>query len=152
MKKLFTLCCLLFAIYFLQAQPTINLQSFITGLTRPVMVTHAKDARLFVVQRNGVVLVYDTAGTKLDTFMNIRNLITTSSSAGEERGLLSIAFSPDYKTNGYFFVYYNDVNGQVTISRWSVSANPNKADMSSEKYSNQNIPSILQSQWWMSAF
>jgi glucose/arabinose dehydrogenase len=96
------------------------------------MVTHAKDARLFVVQRNGVILIYDTAGVKIDTFMNIRNLITTSSGAGEERGLLSIAFSPNYASNGYFFVYYNDINGQVTISRWSVSSNPNKADMSSE--------------------
>ena len=132
MKKIITLSCLLFVIYCLQAQPTINLQPLITGLTRPVMVTHAKDARLFVVQRNGVVLVYDTAGTKIDTFMNIRNKITTSSGAGEERGLLSIAFSPNYASNGYFFIYYNDLNGQVTISRWSVSANPNRADMASE--------------------
>jgi hypothetical protein len=96
------------------------------------MVTHAKDARLFVVQRNGVVLVFDTAGAKIDTFMNIRNLITTSSGAGEERGLLSLAFSPNYTSNGYFFIYYVDLNGQVTISRWSVSANPNRADMASE--------------------
>lgn len=132
MKKLITLSCLLFVLCYLRAQPTINLQSFITGLTRPVMVTHAKDARLFVVQRNGVILVYDTAGVKIDTFMNIRNKITTSSGAGEERGLLSIAFSPNYASNGYFFVYYNDINGQVTISRWSVSSNPNKANMSSE--------------------
>lgn len=132
MKKLITLSCLLFVIYCLHAQPTINLQPLITGLTRPVMVTHAKDSRLFVVQRNGVVLVYDTAGTKIDTFMNIRSMITTSSGAGEERGLLSLAFSPNYASNGYFFIYYNDLNGQITISRWSVSANPNRADMTSE--------------------
>jgi hypothetical protein len=53
-------------------------------------------------------------------------------SSGEEQGLLGLAFHPDYASNGRFFVDYINLNGNVTISRFNVSNDPNVADPTSE--------------------
>ncbi len=50
-----------------------------------------------------------------------------------ERGLLSLAFDPAYRTNGRFFVYYSSNQGDVTIARYQVSADPDVADPTSEQ-------------------
>uniref|UniRef100_UPI0025D81627 PQQ-dependent sugar dehydrogenase n=1 Tax=uncultured Chryseobacterium sp. TaxID=259322 RepID=UPI0025D81627 len=53
---------------------------------------------------------------------------------GGERGLLGLAFHPQYPTNGYFFVYYNDTGGNITVARYTRSStNPDVADPSTEK-------------------
>jgi glucose/arabinose dehydrogenase len=49
-----------------------------------------------------------------------------------ERGLLGLAFHPDYEQNGFFYVNYTDLNGDTSISRFSVSADPGRADPQSE--------------------
>jgi hypothetical protein len=54
--------------------------------------------------------------------------------AGGEQGLLSLAFSPDYSTNGYFFVYYNNKAGDLEISRYKVSSSPNIANAASKQH------------------
>jgi glucose/arabinose dehydrogenase len=48
------------------------------------------------------------------------------------RGLRGLAFHPDYEQNGYFYVNYTDLNGDTVIARFSVSADPNRADPGSE--------------------
>jgi len=101
-------------------------------LVSPVHVTNAHDGsgRLFVVEQPGRIRIYTQAGTLLTTpFLDISSLVEFD---GGERGLLSVAFHPDYAGNGYFYVYY--VNklvspGDITIARYSVSAaDPNVAD------------------------
>ena len=73
--------------------------------------------------------------------------ITSQIESGyEERGLLGLAFHPDYESNGYFYVSYTDLSGNSVISRFSVSADPDLADEDSEyiiysatqPYSNHN--------------
>lgn len=110
---------------------TISLQEFATGLTSPVEITHANDSRLFVVQQNGIIkIVQPTGAVNAANFLNISSKVTF----GGERGLLGLAFHPQYATNGYFFVYYNDTAGNLTVSRYTVSAaDPNVADPSTEK-------------------
>ncbi len=96
------------------------------GLTTPLDIVNAGDGsnRMFIVQQNGIIR-YARESVLNDTiFLNISNLI----SSGGERGLLSIAFHPRYKTNGYFFVYYTNTAGNPTIARYQVSSDPNKAD------------------------
>jgi glucose/arabinose dehydrogenase len=85
--------------------------------------------RLFIVQQNGIIRVYDPAngGLQTDPFLDMRSLVRYSG----EQGLLSMAFHPAYETNGYFFVYYNNTAGEITLTRFSVSANPNRANSSS---------------------
>ncbi len=61
-------------------------------------------------------------------FLDIHSLIST----GSERGLLSVAFHPDYTSNGYFFVDYTNVDGTVIVARYHVSQNdPDRADPAS---------------------
>lgn len=110
---------------------SINLEEFVTGLTSPVEITNANDSRLFVVQQNGMIKIVQPNGTVNTTnFLNISSKIVF----GGERGLLGLAFHPQYSTNGYFFVYYNNTAGNVVVARYTVSsADPNIADPNSEK-------------------
>lgn len=125
---LFTLS--IFSSLIVNAQ-SINLVEFATGLTSPVEITNANDSRLFVVQQNGIIKIIQPDGTINPTnFLNISSKILFNG----ERGLLGLAFHPQYSTNGYFFVYYNNTAGNVVLARYSVnSTNPDVADPNSEK-------------------
>ncbi|MFC3161527.1 PQQ-dependent sugar dehydrogenase [Chryseobacterium arachidis] len=129
MKKLL-FCASIFSSFMMNAQ-SINLEEFATGFTAPVEISHANDTRMFVVQQNGIIKIVQPNGTVNATnFLNISTKITY----GGERGLLGLAFHPQYPTNGYFFVYYNDTNGNITVARYTrSSSNPDVADPNSEK-------------------
>ncbi len=143
MSKLFTLIFLLWGMQCLQAQE-LQLTNFGTGFTQPVDIVHAGDSRLFIVQQNGYIYILDSTGVRNPVpFLNVVNKIST----GSERGLLGLAFHPNYSSNGYFYVNYTQVGGSTRISRFSVqSNNPSKADSLSEfplititqPYSNHN--------------
>ena len=147
MKIRFTLL-LLFALFGLQLglnAQTISLNSFSTGYSRPLDIQNAGDGRLFIVQQRGIIYVCDSLGNRNTTpFLNLSSRV---SQTGNERGLLGLAFHPDYKTNGYFYVYYTQSSGgQTVVARYSVSTNPDVADFNSEvrlltysqPYSNHN--------------
>ncbi|RMD98086.1 MAG: glucose dehydrogenase, partial [Deltaproteobacteria bacterium] len=86
-------------------------------------------ARLFVVERKGVISILQR-GERLPTpFLDISRQVSTTG----ERGLLSIAFHPDYWNNGKFYVSYTNRSGTSTISEFHVSENPNVADAGSER-------------------
>lgn len=110
---------------------TIAIQQFATGFTAPVEITHAGDSRLFVVQQSGAIKILNADGTINPT--NFLTLTTSTISTGGERGLLGLAFHPNYTTNGYFYVNYTRAgDGATVIARYQVSAsNPNVADASS---------------------
>lgn len=135
-----------FISYFGQSQ-TISLQSFGTGFVSPVEITNAGDSRLFVVQKGGLIRILNANGTVNSTpFLDLSSLVSTNS----ERGLLGLAFHPNYATNGYFFVNYTNTAGNTVIARYSVnSGNPDIADTTgsilmtiSQPYSNHNGGSI----------
>lgn len=132
--------------FFGQSQ-TITLQSFATGFDNPVEITNAGDSRLFVVQKGGLIRILNANGTINTTpFINLSSIITTNG----ERGLLGLAFHPNYGTNGYFFVNYTNLSGNTVIARYSVDGgNPNIANTTGtilmtivQPYSNHNGGSI----------
>lgn len=111
--------------------PLISLVPFCTGLTTPTVIANCGDSRLFVGQKNGYIIVVNSSGTKLSPpFLNIDNLV---GSTGNEQGLLGLCFHPNYASNGYFYVYYTDNNGNTKVSRFTRDAtNPNLANAGSE--------------------
>lgn len=103
---------------------------FATGLQNPAGITHAGDERLFVIDQEGYIRIVNMDGTiHAEPFLDIKDKVIFQG----ERGLLGLAFHPDYKTNGYFYVNYVGRGNRTNIARFSVSAdNPNKADSASE--------------------
>lgn len=117
--------------FLLAAQPKIQFVNWASGFDRPVDIAHCGDSRLFVVEQDGLIVVVDSLGIKIDTFLNIDPRVN---STNNEQGLLGLAFHPNYKVNGYFYVYYTKNTGGATqVSRFSVMpGNPNEADPNSE--------------------
>lgn len=121
----------------------IGLQSFASGFSSPLEITHAGDSRLFIVQKGGLIRILNANGTINPTpFLNVSSLISTS---GNERGLLGLAFHPNYATNGLFFINYTNLSGNTIIARYSVSSDPNIANTNgsilmtiNQPYSNHN--------------
>lgn len=132
MKPIFTLLAAALCHSFSFSQtPVIDYQPLATGINQPVDIASPTDGsgRLFVVQQQGIIQIWDGTAMRADTFLNAIPKIT----AGGERGLLSMAFHPDYATNRYFFVYYTKTgNGSLTIERYRTQeGDPNKADAAS---------------------
>lgn len=117
------------------AQPPVDLELVSLGVSVsvPLAVRHAADGsnRLFVVQRSGVILIYEPGtGILPSPFLDLTSVVDTFF----EGGLLGMAFHPSFTTNGYFYVSYtrdgsggNDLT--TVIERFEVSAgDPNDAD------------------------
>lgn len=129
MKKLLPLFLLLFISQFSFAQE-VDIGLFKTGFSAPLSLQHANDDRLFIVEQGGSIKIIQGDGTINATpFLNISGQI----SSGNERGLLGLAFHPDYANNGFFYVNYTLPNGNTQISRFSVdTGNPDLANENSE--------------------
>ncbi|MFN8544411.1 MAG: PQQ-dependent sugar dehydrogenase [Candidatus Binatia bacterium] len=96
------------------------------GLTRPVHVTAPPldPRRLFVVEQDGLVRVVRDGVLLPTPFLDV----TGDVSCCGERGLLSLAFHPDYETNGVFFVNYTNNAGDTEVRRFTVSGDPDVAN------------------------
>jgi uncharacterized repeat protein (TIGR01451 family) len=126
-------------------------QVVVSGLQNPVQVTHAGDGsgRLFVVEQPGRIRVVEESALLPTPFLDLTQLV----SFGGERGLLGLAFHPNYETNGHFYVNYTRAgDGATVIARYRVSAgNPNAADPGSaqllltvaQPYTNHNGGQLL---------
>ncbi len=119
-------CLFLFSINYSQ---DLDLEPVATGFNDPLELKHAGDDRLFVVEQGGIIKILEADGSVNSTpFLDISSMI----SSGGERGLLGLAFHPDYTTNGYFYVNYTNTSGNTQISRFTVSSDPDIADPASE--------------------
>ena len=126
------------------SNPVIALEPVVGGLDHPVLVTNAGDARLFIVEQTGRIRIVSGGSLLATPFLNIASQIST----GGERGLLGLAFHPDYVANGRFFVFYTRTDGDLQVSEFLRSdSDANLADAGSERpilqiehsaYSNHN--------------
>ena len=102
------------------------------SFSRPVALQHAGDGRLFVVEQEGRIQVFepDPAASVTGTFLDLRDRVLF----GGEQGLLGLAFHPNYDENGFFFVDYVAANPRRTVvARFSVDPlDPDRADPNSE--------------------
>ncbi|NJC26550.1 PQQ-dependent sugar dehydrogenase [Neolewinella antarctica] len=133
-------CCLLS--FSLTGQESITYENAFTNLRFdfPVEIQHAGDGsdRLFVVEQGGKIKVFtnNRATNNQATFLDLSG--TVDFSAGQEVGLLGLAFHPAFTDNGYFYVYHTrrsqvtGVNVEVVLARYQVTGDdPNRADESS---------------------
>jgi glucose/arabinose dehydrogenase len=111
---------------------TLKLDPFVTsGLTGPVFLAQPlNDGRIFVVELGGRIRLVKNGVLQTTPFLDITSRVLS----GGERGLLSVAFHPQYATNHYFYVFFTtQTNGDIRIERFTASANPDVADAASSK-------------------
>jgi len=112
------------------AEFKLAVQEVANGLNNPVYLTApANDPRLFVVEQPGRIRIVQNGQLLPTPFLDITSRVL----GGGERGLLSVAFHPQYQTNGLFYVYFTGLSGELRIERFSVSANANEANGASSK-------------------
>jgi glucose/arabinose dehydrogenase len=115
------------------AVPTIALRQVASGLSLPVELVSAKDGsnRLFIVEQGGRIRILQNGSVLATPFLDISG--TSVISAGGERGLLGLAFHPNYTVNGAFYVFYTRTgDGALVVARLLRSANnANVADANS---------------------
>ncbi len=100
------------------AQPfSVALETLVTGLTNITAITNAGDGRLFVTLQRGAIVIWDGSQILSTPFLDVSPLVSCCG----ERGLLSVAFHPQYAVNGFFFVDYTDSNGDTVVARYRVS-------------------------------
>jgi glucose/arabinose dehydrogenase len=85
--------------------------------------------RLFVVERPGTIRIVRDGRVNSTPFLNIRSRVSCCA----ERGLLSMAFAPDYETSGRFYVYYTDNTGDIRIVEYRVSGDADQANAGSAR-------------------
>ena len=129
-----------------------GLQLIADSMIAPLVISEPPDGskRLFIADETGTIWIIGADGKKLTTpFIDISGRMITLSASYDERGLLGMAFHPDYKTNGKFYLFYTAPpragfpvpggpgtgwNNLTRISEFTVSAaNANQADLSSER-------------------
>ena len=134
-KQLFAVALSVFGLAFVcgvhaQSAVPITLQNIpIAGLSLPVFLTNAGDGsdRLFIVQQRGLIKVVQPRSTTATTFLDLTSIVSQS---GSERGLLGLAFHPNYPDYPFFYVYYTrQVDGAIEIAEYRVSStDPNTGD------------------------
>jgi glucose/arabinose dehydrogenase len=103
----------------------------VSDLTGIVDITNAGDGsdRIFLVEQAGRIFILKNGQTLAEPFLDIRNLVTSSG----EQGLLSLAFAPDYRFSGYFYIWYSHNDGPMVLSRIKASGDPDIANRDSEE-------------------
>lgn len=106
----------------------IALTEVAAGFSAPVYLTAPEgDLRLFVVEQGGRIRIIEDGQVQEPPFLDL----TALTDADGERGLLSMAFHPDYATNGYVYVNYTDNVGTTVVERYTRGAGPGTADPAS---------------------
>ena len=105
-----------------QADVSVKLEPFVSGVNAPLAMVQPKgDDRLFVIEQFGRVRIVKDGELVAEPFLDIRNKIPKLFSDFDERGLLGIAFHPDFANNGRFFVSYSailDFQGDLAKEFW----------------------------------
>jgi len=134
----------------------LDLKLVADNMVSPTTLVEAPDDshRLFVVDQVGKIWIIDASGKKMtQPFLDISSKLVTLQTVYDERGLLGLAFHPNYKTNGKFYLFYNapppaggpteDAGNTGLEKRWSSTirvsefkvnpGNPDEGDINTER-------------------
>jgi glucose/arabinose dehydrogenase len=114
-----------------QEAPKIHLERFVRGFENPLYLTHDGTDRLFVVEQPGRIKIVKDGQVLPKPFLDIRKQVDF----GGEKGLLGLAFHPDFKNNGYFYVDYTSPKPKLhtVIAEFKVDPNSDVVDPSTER-------------------
>jgi glucose/arabinose dehydrogenase len=105
----------------------LSLELVADGLTSPVFLTAPEgDARQFVVERDGRIRITENGVLLATPFLDIRSRVNFTG----ERGLLGMAFDPQYATSGFFYAYYVNLSGDMAVERFGSTPGSNVAGAS----------------------
>ena len=118
----------------------VQLQTVIGGFSRPVLITHVRDDRIFIVEQPGTVRIFYGGGVLPTPFLNITDLVTSPG----EQGLLGFAFHPNHPVTPFVFVHFTSngnvlpdgtdpASGENLVVRYNLSSNRNVVDQLSAK-------------------
>lgn len=108
----------------------LKIERVVQGLKDPLYVTApADDPRLFVVEQPGRIRIIKDGKLLPTPFVDLTDVVRS----GGEQGLLSVAFHPRYRSNGFLFVNYTDHRGDTRVVRYQVGQDPDRVDRSSER-------------------
>jgi len=110
--------------------PVLNFSPLAT-VSSPVSIVNAADGtnRLFIVEQSGRIHIIQNSNLLSTPFLTI----TSRVSCCGERGLLGLAFPPNFAAKQYFYVNYTNTNGNTVVSRFHVTSSPDSADPNSEE-------------------
>jgi glucose/arabinose dehydrogenase len=112
--------------------PQIEFIPYAEGFSTPVSINHSGDrsGRLFVVEQSGIIKIIKNGTVLSSPFLDVRDRVLS----GGERGLLSVAFPPQFGDKGHFYVNYTrQPDGATVISRFGLKADPDLSDPQSEE-------------------
>jgi len=102
----------------------VALQQVASGLAFPLYLTAPTgDPRLFIVEKGGGIRIVKDGALLPVPFLDLSGQVST----GGEQGLLGLAFSPQYASDGRFYVNYTDLSGDTQVAGFQVSADPDVA-------------------------
>jgi glucose/arabinose dehydrogenase len=115
--------------------PSIAVSPFVSGLTNPVdfQIPDDGSGRIFIVQQSGTIRIISGGSLLGSPFLDISSKVNFD---GGEQGLLGLAFHPNYSSNRRFYVDYDRLSGaqiQTVIAEYQLTADPNAADVASER-------------------
>ena len=113
------------------ASAAVTLDQLASGLEPLTQVTNAGDdsGRLFLVERRWTIRVYRDGAVQPGYFLDMHTMVE----AGNERGLLGLAFHPQFASNGLLYVYFTRPGGDIVLGRWRANADRSAVMLSSFK-------------------
>ncbi len=138
MKKHLFFVFLSFLLSLQNKAQVVKIETLAQGLLYPVCIQNSGlqgDDRLFVLEKRGRIKIVNrnTGAVNPVPFLDIYNKVYPITTQFDERGLLGLAFHPNYASNGYFYVNYITPSGRTIISRFQVSAFADTALSTSEQ-------------------
>src|SRR3712207_403687 len=116
------------------APNAVTAMEYVRGLDEPIDIANTgipTDTRLFVTERDGRIRIIHSNGVtgtlQTTPFLDIDSKVNSTSNG--EMGLLGLAFSPNYANDGRFYVFYTDNAGDLQLSQFTVSSDPNVASI-----------------------
>lgn len=105
--------------------PGLALEDVASGLSQPLLAVTApgEPNRIYVIEKEGTIAVIEDGTVLAERFLDV----TDDIASGGERGLLGLAFHPDYAENGRFFVYYTPPGRNQVVEFARESVDPPRA-------------------------